>query len=230
LEHVRDLSPALRYLSQFLAPNALVYVEVPDASRYADFAWSPFQDFNSEHINHFSLISLANLLRRAGFAPLRSGAKEILSAPGMPYPAIFWFARRDATCSAAVEKDAILKERLREYIRVSTHLMNDIDTHLGQTLPAGGPVIVWGTGELTANLLADTALARAHIVAFVDSNPVNQGHRLRGLPILSPAEIDSTDASIVVASILHHDSIVAAIRDLGLRNPVVSLPCRTSAF
>ena len=228
LEHVRDVVPALQYLSQFLAPNALLYTEVPDASRYAEFAWSPFQDFNSEHINHFSLVSLANLLRRAGFAPRRSGAKEILSAPGMPYPAIFWFAQRDERIEPRIEKDCALCDQIREYVRISRRLMSDIDAHLTANLANGAPVIIWGTGELTAKLLVDTILARANVVAFVDSNPINQGQRLRGVPILAPRELESTDATIVVASILHHDSIVDAIRGLALRNPVLSLTCPTS--
>jgi len=198
-------------------------VEVPDASRYVDFAWSPFQDFNSEHINHFSLISLGNLLRQCGFRPLESAAKDILSAPGMPYPAIYCFAERDADVPSTPEKDVGLKEALRAYVDVSTRLMQSLDARLSGKVGGGAPVIVWGTGELTAKLLVDTALARANIVGFVDSNPINQGRLLRGLPILSPSELRSGPEIIVVASILHHAAILRAIRALGLRNPVLGL-------
>jgi len=232
LEHVRDLKPALGRLKAFMTPNAVLYVEVPDASRYADFAWSPFQDFNTEHINHFSLTSLANLLRQCGFHPVASGAKEILSAPGMPYPAIFWFGRLDLDVAPRIERDTSLGERLREYVRLSQRLMASIDSRLAEHLSGVRRAIVWGTGELTAKLLAETALGNANVVAFVDSNPVNQRQRLRGLPILAPAELSSSDDVIVVASILHHDSIVRAIRSLGLRNPVLALvkdTCLTSA-
>ena len=233
LEHVRDLKPALGYLKAFMSAGALLYVEVPDASRYAEFAWSPFQDFNTEHINHFSLVSLANLLRQCGFDPVASGAKDILSAPGMPYPAIYWFGRLDPAGTPAIERDTALPDRLREYVRVSERLMVSIDSRLAEHLGGGRRAVVWGTGELTAKLLADTSLGRANVVAFVDGNPVNQGRTLRGLPILAPRDLPSGDDVIVVASILHHDSIVGAIRDLGLRNPVLGLvkdTCLTSAF
>lgn len=235
LEHVRDLKPALRYVKPYMAADAVLYVEVPDASRYAEFAWSPFQDFNTEHINHFSLVSLANLLRQCGFRPLASGAKDILSAPGMPYPAIYWFGRLDPNVAPMLERDVALTDRLREYVRVSQQTMASIDARLARQLGGGCPAIVWGTGELTAKLLAETSLARANVVAFVDGNPVNQGRTLRGLPILAPGELTSgpmQDAVIVVASILHHDSIVRAIHGLGLRNPVLGLvkeTCPTSA-
>ncbi|HEX4565635.1 MAG TPA: methyltransferase domain-containing protein [Vicinamibacterales bacterium] len=232
LEHVRDLKAALRYLRSFLSSDGVVYVEVPDASRYTEFAWSPFQDFNTEHINHFSLVTLANLLRQCGLRPLVSGAKDILSAPGMPYPAIYWFGRLDPGVRPVIERDHALVERLREYVRVSHRLMAAIDARLVDRLGDGRPAVVWGTGELTAKLLAETFLERARVIAFVDGNPVNHGRTLRGLPILAPADLESSDAVIVVASILHHDSIVRAIRGLGLRNPVLGLvkdTCPTSA-
>jgi SAM-dependent methyltransferase len=223
LEHVRDLGAALRLVAKSMASGGLLYVEVPDASRYAEFAWSPFQDFNSEHINHFSLVSLANLLRRCGFRPERSASKTILSAPGMPYPAISWFARCDDGAAQTIEPDRELKPRLEEYVRVSALLLREIDARLQAALGDGRRTIVWGTGELTAKLLADTALASANIVAFVDSNPVNQGKRLQGLPILAPGQVASSDDVIVVASILHHESILNAIRRQGLRNPVLTV-------
>lgn len=223
LEHVRDVKESLTYLKRFVNGNALFYVEVPDASRYVDFAWSPFQDFNTEHINHFSLVSLGNLLRHCALRPLQGAAKEILSAPGMPYPAIHCFAAVDERVPATVEKDAALKERLLAYIRVSTELMDSINARLTETLRNGAPVIVWGTGELTAKLLADTALRDANIVRFVDSNPINQGRVLRGIPIVPPSDLRSGDEIVLVASILHHDAIVRAVRALGLANPVLRL-------
>jgi SAM-dependent methyltransferase len=223
LEHVREVKPALASLERFMTDQALVYVEVPDASRYAEFAWSPFQDFNSEHINHFSLVSLDNLLRQAGFRPVTSGARDILSAPGMPYPAIFCIATRDHAVPREIVEDAALRQALREYVAISTRLMREIDTRLAHEVGGDQSVIVWGTGELTAKLLADTALGRANIRAFVDSNPVNQGSRLNGIPIVAPDTLTSGTEPIVVASILHHRSIVDAIRARGLRNPIVGL-------
>jgi hypothetical protein len=223
LEHVRDVKLALEGLKRVMTERALLYVEVPDASRYARFAWSPFQDFNSEHINHFSLAGLDNLLRQTGFRPVTSAAKDILSAPGMPYPAIYCMARRDPAVDPAIVTDTALRQALQDYVAVSTRSMREIDARLAHGVDGGRPVIVWGTGELTAKLLADTALGRANIRAFVDSNPINQGGRLHGVPILAPETLTSGPEPIVVASILHHRAIVEAIRARGLHNPIVAL-------
>ena len=158
---------------------------------------------------------------------MESAAKDILSAPGMPYPAIYTVGVRDPGVSAAIFKDTALRGLLQAYVHVSTRLMQAIDERLNRRLGRTTPVIVWGTGELTAKLLADTSLGRANVVGFVDGNPVNQGRMLRGLPILAPAALTSGDEIIVASSILHHRAIVRAARALGLRNPVVGLTADT---
>src|SRR4029079_13633489 len=101
-----------------------------------------------------------------------------------------------------------LRSRLISYIERSAVILRDIDRCLAEHIGSDDPVIVWGTGELTAKLLAQTALGRARIVAFGDGNPVNQGRRLRGLPVIAPEAFDRGTAGLIVAaSILHYDSI-----------------------
>ena len=67
LEHVSDLQQAVASIRRLTRPDGLVYVEVPDASRYAECLLAPFQDFNTEHINHFSACSLRNLFVTQGW-------------------------------------------------------------------------------------------------------------------------------------------------------------------
>lgn len=92
LEHVRDLAKALIRLKSLMKPQALLYIEVPDAKRYSNFLHSPFQDINTEHINHFSKISLSNILSSCGYECLTLREKNIFSSPGSPYPAIWCIA------------------------------------------------------------------------------------------------------------------------------------------
>ncbi len=53
LEHVQDLAEACDFLVSHLTDGGILYAEVPDGSRYGEFLFAPFQDFNTEHINHF---------------------------------------------------------------------------------------------------------------------------------------------------------------------------------
>jgi hypothetical protein len=145
----------------------------------------------------------------------------------MPYPATYCLAERDAEVAGNIVKDLELGNALRDYVRVSSNLMHDIDDRLAG-VSGGQPVIVWGTGELTSKLLADTSLGRANIRAFVDSNPINHGGRLHGVPVLAPEALVSSTEPIVVASIIHHRSIVDAIRARGLNNPIVALTAESA--
>ena len=66
LEHIWDVDEAIRSVLPLLRPNGIVYIEVPDASRYEDPYVSPFEDFNTEHVNHFSSVQLRTLAARHG--------------------------------------------------------------------------------------------------------------------------------------------------------------------
>ena len=86
LEHVQDLAVALSNVRRLMKPGGLAYLEVPDAARYAECLVAPFQDFNTEHINHFSLHGLRQLCEHHGLCLQASGAKTLWAGPRMPYP------------------------------------------------------------------------------------------------------------------------------------------------
>ena len=222
MEHVRDLRTAMDRLRAMLNPGGWIYIEVPDAARYEQFLIAPFQDFNTEHINHFSEAGLANLCRSRGFAPESGGTKDIFSAKDIPYPALYLFSRA-AMSPQPVEKDAHLRRALEGYVQASRKLMERIDKTIRRSIERHSDLIVWGTGQLTMKLLADTCLREANIVAFVDGNPVNQGKELLGRKVIGGAELSSGKTPILVCSLINASAIIAAIRNLGLTNPVVGL-------
>jgi len=222
LEHVRDLRPVLRGLHGFLRPGGWLYVETPDAARYAEFVPAPFQDFNTEHINHFSPASMDNLLRQGGFEPVETGTKTIFSAPDMPYPALFVFAKVSAV-PPVLHPDPTLRERLVEYIRISREGLARMNARLAATLRGHEKIAVWGTGQLTLKLLAGTALSGVKITQFLDRNPVNHGHCLRGVPVVSPDEFTDRAIPILVASTINASAIIEDIRRMNFPNPLLTL-------
>ena len=225
LEHVHDLNEATRWIGAVLAENGTVYVEVPDATRYVDYLYAPFQEFNSEHINHFSLLSLQRLMSRAGYQMLTAGEKLVPTSNDTNYPAVFGFWRRAKPGSAMPEltKDDGLQNSLVRYVRESRTLMDRIESQLQKILPRSSPVVVWGTGQLVLKLLVETLLAKAEIAAFVDSNPINQGRVLRGVSVISPEAVRGLAAPIVIGTTLHQRAIVEQIRRMGLSNEILLL-------
>ena len=230
LEHVRELRPALAAVREVMKPGGVLYVEVPDATRYTDFVFSPFQDFNTEHINHFSENLLAQLLDSCGFRPTASGRGQCESGPGMPYPIAFVFGIGDGTSSPtprAFATDETLRPAIREYIRKSSVLLEAIDGRIRKALEGAGPILVYGAGQLAMKLLAETSLGEADIVAFVDGNPINHGKVIRGVPVLSPDQVRGMPQPILITSTLHEREIVQKIAEMGLPNRVLTLGSRS---
>jgi SAM-dependent methyltransferase len=227
LEHVRDLGPALHQVFETMRAGGMLYVEVPDATRYADHVTAPLQDFNTEHINHFSFRSLSNLLEANGFEVCHDGQKTIEASAGVPYPALWIMAKRCSTSvpgdAAPPKRDATLRGSIERYIAWSLAQISAIDSHLASELADVEQIVVWGAGQTILKLLAVSSLARANIVAFVDTNPMLHGKQLRGAPIVSPEELSTLPQPILIGSLISQEPIARRIRELNLPNRVLFL-------
>ena len=212
LEHVEDVAGALSNLRGLLTPEGMLHLEVPDAMRYADFIVAPFQDFNTEHINHFSSRSLDNACGAAGLDLVGAGERVFESAPKMPYPAVYGFWRRADAARTCVRDDE-LRPRIEEYIRGSRAVMERYDARIRALIERSPELLVWVTGQLTMKLLNETSLGGARIAAFIDGNPINQGRTLHGVRIVAPDTLNSVDAPILVASTIHFQAISRTIRE-----------------
>lgn len=224
VEHLRDPRAVLGNVVALLRPGGCIYVEVPDAARYKDYLVAPFQDFNTEHINHFSSASLANLMRALGFESTTRGAKVFESSPNMPFPAIFGLWRREPSHGPVVyERDDLLAS-LTAYVSASNAMLERMSRTIAKVLEQAPKVVVWGTGQLAMKLLLETSLADADIVALIDSNPANHGKKIRGIAVEPPEALARYPYPIIVSSTIHHDAIAATIRQsLRLSNDIVSL-------
>lgn len=208
LEHIYDIEGAMENLTSSLAPGGLLYVEVPDASRYAEFFKTSFHYFDAEHINHFDEGSLRTLIGLYGYETLSSGSKEMEISDSELYPAIFMVLRRRH-----------ISKEVQNYIEISS--ANDNSEQLGQLLSAGKPIAIWGFGSYTKRLLATTDLARCKIEHIVDGDPKKHGTSVGSLQIQDPSVLKLFDGTVVVSSALYSNAIRVAAAELGLRNHMV---------
>jgi 2-polyprenyl-3-methyl-5-hydroxy-6-metoxy-1,4-benzoquinol methylase len=230
LEHVYDIPAFFMAARGLLSPGGYLYLETPDATRYDEFLYAPFQEFNTEHINHFSARALENAARRFGFQPVVVEQKLLQTAADTIYPAVFGLFRDSGRpTDERVVCDQELPSRIAAYIRHSSELMEKINRHLASQLANVDRVIVWGAGQLAMKLLSLPCLAETQVRALVDNNPVLRGKTLAGAPVVSPKEIAGTSEPIIIATLLHSGEISAQIRRLGLHNPVLSLLPDSSA-
>jgi 2-polyprenyl-3-methyl-5-hydroxy-6-metoxy-1,4-benzoquinol methylase len=222
LEHVQDAGSAIENLKTVLADGGGIFIESPDASRYKDHIVAPLQDFNTEHINHFSPRSLANLMARRGLRETHAGRRVLQVPPPTTYPALSGVFRIGDP--GEVVRDTELREDIEIYIERSREILDAIDARLRSVLERSPEVVVWGTGQLAMKLLAESALGDAKIVAFIDGNRINQGQRLQGAPILAPDEARNYPQPIVVTTTIHQDAIARTVtEEMGLTNELVLL-------
>ena len=210
LEHIRNLQTAADKLKELVARDGYLYIEVPDASRYGGYSEAPFQDFNVEHINHFSHDSLNNLFLSKGFISVDQGVRDISSDAGWIYPSIwclFKLCKEDVDFNDQWYKNYSLKASLDEYTAKSLVQIKKINRMLAPLVKSKKPVLVWGTGQLTLKLLAQSVMGNLNISGFIDSNPSYHGELLCDKAIFSPKILKTLPHSVIISSLLHHSAI-----------------------
>jgi SAM-dependent methyltransferase len=223
LEHLVDPRAALTEISQLLRPGGVMYLLVPDASRFSDHVDAPYQQFSVEHINYFTLGSLTNLLSSIGLEVVVDQAMIVKPSADAEGPGIEVLCRRtDRARGLKVDTKGV--EELRRYIARSSEIEARVVQRIAELAEAQSPIYVWGTGTNALHLLAASRLAECNVVAFLDSNPHYSGKQLAGRPVMTPGEMDSVDAPILVASAISQTAIATAARKrFGADVPLVLL-------
>lgn len=223
LEHIRDVNRALKIIRAILAPEGRILIEVPDATRFAEFPDAPFQQFSVEHINFFSPVSLRNLVEINGFAMLEIQRVIRWQSAGNAMPQVLAVFKKVSVPPSFI-KDQETLPGLEAYIRLSEKVDQTIKQGIDELVLEKTPLLVWGTGTHTLRLMVEGNLAQANIQGFVDSNPKYQGMTLEGIPVFAPSEICHHPEAILISSRVYQDEIERTIRqDLGMKNLIIKL-------
>jgi SAM-dependent methyltransferase len=224
LEHLRDLDSAFEHLRGLLHAVGLLYVEVPDVTAFAYWPNAPYQDFSTEHINFFSPVSLANLMRRHGF--VRTFLEQ--NHRDQSYRTVM------SNISAVFRWDGVLGHGDIELDRDSSA---GLDRYLAQCAgddarlrgiidglaDSGRPIVVWGVGTHTTRLMATSRLAKAKIAAFIESNARYHGKTLDGRPILAPSALKGRTEPVLISSRVFQKEIADHGRARGCSNELITL-------
>jgi len=225
LEHLRDVQPAVRTVAGRLKAGGLLYCAQPDVAAFADCVNAPYQQFSVEHVNFFSEISLNRLMAVCGLESRQTWRWMMEWREGVTDSVVSGIYEVPPGAEAPSHQvDHTTEPALERYLAQCRAGDEKLLSVIERLVRSQEPVFIWGAGTLTRRLLETTRLAEAKIMAFVDSNPGIQGHRLAGRDILSPAQIAGRRESIVVCSKAFEREIVRMIRDqLHLANPVILL-------
>jgi SAM-dependent methyltransferase len=182
LEHLEDPEGELIAMKRVLAPAGVLFIEVPNLAGHRRL---PLDD-NRSHLHFFSVTSLTRLLANLGLEVIASATDA-------------WLDARYADSLRVVARPFALPQA--GTTRLSDH----------PALAGDEPIVVWGAGSLTDEMLANFFDA-ARIDFFVDRNPAKHGTTLLGRPVRSPADIGEAPRTILLNSIDFAPSIAADIQ------------------
>jgi SAM-dependent methyltransferase len=223
LEHIRDTGAAVAALRRFVSKAGMVYIDVPDATRFIAEREAPFQEFSTEHLNFFSPTALRYLMERAGFRTIKAESAAITDRAGKPVPIAYGVFENAAAKRTDFPRHSESEAGVRRYIRQCREMDAALRQRIDQAISRSPSVIVWGVGTHTQRLLATSALHPANIVAFVDSNPKYQSQQLQGIPVLRPEALKDRSEPILISSCGFQQEIANQIRAMKLPNELILL-------
>ena len=228
LEHVRDLSRTLDKIALITNHSGRVFVGVPDASRYADGEDGPFQEF--QHGAH-QFLRPKIVVKSHGHPWLRAVAliQDVLEVNlRTTTPVVYGIFCRMSGHEAPgcpPPKDTETIRGLKDYVAKCGKEDARIQELIARIEHDREPLLIWGVGTHTLRLLAEGALSRANIVAFVDGNPKYHGRRLLDRPICPPEILrQHPEVRVLISSRAFQEEIAAEIVN-GMKcvNPLVRL-------
>jgi ubiquinone/menaquinone biosynthesis C-methylase UbiE len=219
-EHIYDLSTAIQNIYSVLKDDGILYLEVPDASRYLEYYIVPFYYFDIEHINHFDEHSLTNLTSMNGFERISIEKKEFNVSEQNLYPAVYGLFRKvDKKNSLKICPNFGCKKQIKEYIKKSQK--SNVFPEIDSLVDSNEEIVVWGAGSYTTRLLENTQLDKCNIIAFVDSDFNKHGSKIKNIKIYPPSIIKKCSKLIVISSAIYSNDITKQIKKMGLKNDII---------
>ena len=218
LEHIYDLNTAIENIRSKLNDEGILYIEVPDASRYSEYYTVPYYYIDCEHINHFDHDSIFNLISTKGFTQLETKDIEFRVSETNSYPAVYSiFKKTSKVVNNEVRFSDISKKSFIRFLEQSKS--NDENEKIIQELARKQePLLIWGAGQFTLRLLSNSSLSKCNIKGFIDSDSNKQGKKLSNHIIYPPDYINDKNISVLICSALNSSEIISSIN--GMKNNV----------
>jgi len=216
LEHILNIPSLMNGVSERLAEDGYVYIEVPDMEGYTKYSKAPYSFLTYEHVVHLSMQDLENLAVIYGFEIIESGSyfKKVSA-----YPSI-WAVMKKRDQKNREPKKSEDARAMKEYLM---HCRGQIQERLSGLKESQRKLILWGIGASTALLLRE--FDQCNVVQLIDRNPLRQGiaYKIGGklFRIQAPQKIEDQDAAIFILSVPYKNNIEKQIREMGFKNPII---------
>lgn len=222
-EHLLFPKEAITQASSYLKEGGYLLVDIPDYSKVDHINRPIPNQFNQEHINYFSEQSFANLLLGTGCWVEKCESIEKNGEPCLLF-VIQKQPRNLKDMAPGIQRDEKTKKAIKRYLAQQLSVQEKTEQVLLELLENQTPIVIWGTGAMTMQLLAGTNLAKCDIRAFVDKNPAKIGKVFYGKKVLPPENVALyPEATVLICAMLYSQEIKDEMEAMGLSNEVISL-------
>jgi 2-polyprenyl-3-methyl-5-hydroxy-6-metoxy-1,4-benzoquinol methylase len=212
-EHILDLDAALKSIEKILKPNGCIYVECPNAMNYKNVIHAPYQEFNTEHINHFSTGSFFNFFGSRGYSLLDKGIRIMKIASNNDYDAVYSLFRKnlDGSKSDLVFDKEILPS-IKAYLDESDLTYKNIIDKIKSVAAHDEDIAFVGIGQFAFKLLQTVKeLEIKNNLILFDNNTLNVGKIINESIVLSGKDLISNykknKFNIIITSLIYQNEI-----------------------
>jgi hypothetical protein len=195
LEHIYNLPETMALICAALAADGLLIVDVPDATGLLLKWRMPILDFNTKHLNHFTLRHLLELGAHYGFEAVHVKPYELEGAPAYQVN----FRKMNVAQASA------------------SHIKGNISDRWWKLSKIKEPVNIWGMGDITWHMLSQIDL---DVLDYIDNDPAFRNQTYNGKPVL---ERPTNNAPIVIMSQGQRKRLIENIRKAGITNDIIEI-------
>lgn len=196
-EHIYDLPQTMKRLTDALAPDGRLIVDVPDATGLLCRWKMPILDFNTKHVNHFTLRNLLDLGNNHGLEAVLVKPYELEYAPCYQVH----FKRLDVAKASAKHVNKNDNERILKLLAIEE------------------PFNIWGMSDIVWHTLA-SVLPAPKVLNYIDNDPAYRGTTYKGKSVL---EAPDNDAPIVIMAQGQRGRLIENIRAAGIKNRIIEI-------
>jgi len=228
LEHVLNVRETISITDSLLNENGYLYLECPNAEYYYDVIHAPLQEFNAEHINHFTETAFENLTGLHRYSKIVTGDKTMVIASNQDYHAVYGLFRKENlhTEPFIVRFEETIRDRINLYINDSNKIFDEIKKTIA-ALPQDRTVALFGIGQFAFKLLKTDVFQHGRKYSLFDNNNMNVGKKISGKVIMRGDDLvavyEKEVFTIIISSLIYESSIAKRIRELfeeSVQNPL----------
>lgn len=217
IEHLYNPVNAIERAKAYLSDDGYMFWLVPLFDNMKDDLTPVVNNFNVEHINYFSEISLDNVAKICGLKKVTSYSEvlaEVNNSRAYGTLAVYQM-KNDVKIGGGVKKDCVTAKSILEYYSRIIDNDNALQTFINELRDSGEEIVVWGTGAYMKNLWATTSLKECNVSVFIDNNEAKVGTNMFDKEIAAPTYLlQNYSGKIVICCMMYSEEIVKQIQSM----------------